>query len=862
MQTRSRNSVRLLLLSCLPLLTLGVGPCEKDPPSNFFFLYPDPDVLVEAGTRQLLQLKLPGALDPQGLVLRVNGENLELDNPRVSQNVLSGTFTAPAPGDHVLTAAFPDEPVPPAEASLPFESIALEASGECEVLNGEHCLLPYPSSRFLRRDFSTPTTYRLEFPEGLTPRIVVGDLLNFLSGERSPIDPAPYRASDGYSPTVQILMHFPAGVDLEASGAARLLEGPRNFDLRSLDEDSPSILIDAQSGERIPHFLENDANATGEFEGRQLTILRPAVSLLPGRRYVVAMRNLVDRDGAPVEAEPAFAALRDARPSTILGIEWRRTNMRGNFLALERAGVEREELVLAFDFVVASDETLTSAMLSMRDETFAWLATQDPADLFEVEEVEEVTPAAECGPDRIWRNVFGRFHSQLYLADADGAADHIEEKDRLGFLNLGAGGLPEPVGVVRAPFGIAIPCAALDRPLDPLVLGHGLFGNGPGTVAGLSSQLADSFGDLKARGLLSEAANLDYVTGGTNWSGLSSLEVPPLPNNIPADIAEIFEDPELLEALVRLLQSFIGQIFVDFDSFGALPDRLRQGQLNTLVLQRLLKTAAFNVHPAFQTPEGVGVIATENDLVYFGASLGGIMGTMNAALTPDTTRMNVDVPAINFSFILQRAKPFAPFQAFLDAVDPDPLLQVLGLQILHELWVRGEPAGYAHHVTGNTLPPLEGPLFSTNKKQILMTVALYDQQVSNLGAQIAAATLQIPNLEGSVLPGLPGLEDAAGPQRSAHVVYDTGSYVLGEDDPLIPPLANQRAPVEDNRCDPHGLRGFIPASLEQLTNFLSTAGKDGGRIVNFCAGACDAAEPLELPGGADAPCEPNPPPEP
>ena len=38
------------------------------------------------------------------------------------------------------------------------------------------------------------------------------------------------------------------------------------------------------------------------------------------------------------------------------------------FAALEEAGVPRDELVLAWDFVTASDESLTADMLAMRDQ--------------------------------------------------------------------------------------------------------------------------------------------------------------------------------------------------------------------------------------------------------------------------------------------------------------------------------------------------------------------------------------------------------------------------------------------------------------------------------------------------------------
>jgi len=211
----------------------------------------------------------------------------------------------------------------------------------------------------------------------------------------------------------------------------------------------------------------------------------------------------------------------------------------------------------------------------------------------------------------------------------------------------------------------------------------------------------------------------------------------------------------------------------------------------------------------------------------------------------------VDVPAINFSLLLQRATPFLQFQILVNLLNTDAMEQAIGLGLNHELWVRGEPAGYANHVTGQPLRPLAGSI----AKQMLVTVALFDPQVSNLGSQLLGRTLRIPVLEGSVMRGLAGMADGVGPQDSAYVVYDTGSYDLEipQHLPFIPPIRNLQA--QENRCDPHPIRLLIPASQEQLAAFFAP----GGRIENFCAdGLCDASEPNEIPNGADEPCDPLP----
>ncbi len=861
---RKRSLVSLLAGLCI-LGSMGAGPCVSRGPNFFGFLSPAASLLTAPGPRRV-QVMIPGFSRKETLQVLLNGADV---TPAFVYDgrIASAQLDIPAGPQHLeamiaLDLAF----LGSRHTEVDFEAVALLDPDVCEVLNDAECALPFPSSRYQEPDPTTASGVRMAYPEGALPAISAGTLPNLIFGNRLPLDPAGFNYYDGVAPTVQPIMHFPGGVDLAASDAPRLLEATRNFDLRGLDADSPSILIDANTGERFAHFLENDSHATGDNADRQATILRPGKSLLPGHRYIVALRNLVAPGGAAVAPEPAFRTLRDRAPTDIPQVEARRAHFdTAVFPVLASAGVPRSNLVLAWDFTVASDRDLTHEMLAMRDQAFAWLATQDAATLFHVTQVTQLSACASPS-DYGWREVRGTFRVPNFLAsDSTGtAADPVAEPDTLGFLFTDDAGEPVQTGFVDAPFGIAIPCSARSAAKPGLVLGHGLFGSGPDFPRQLIEGLGDSLPQLIADGLLPPGATLDYVAAGTNWSGLSTLEVPPLPDNIPSNISEIFADPVLVAQIFELLDSFIGQIFIDFNNFAAMPDRLRQGQLHTLVLARLLHTGVFNDHACFQrldpapadciasqqSDPTLGVIASGEQTYYFGASLGGIMGLMFAALSPDVERVIANVPAINFSFLLQRSFAFAPFGDFLAFIVPDPLKQVLGIQLLEELWVRGESAGYATHVTGNSLPPLAG----TNAKRVLLTPGRFDSVVSPLGAQIAAATLGIANLEGSIETNLPLVPDADGPLDSAHILYDTGGFVLGEDDAFIPPLTNDVPSGDGGGCNPHGRTALIPAAINQLIVFLTP----NGVVENFCNGLCDAEGPLELPEGEAERCDPTP----
>jgi len=754
------------------------------------FVQPVEDQLSLAGSIGII-LQVPRGTAAENLSLELDGSPVTVDFT-VANGQAQADLPEVAPGRHTLRASSNADAQ---QATVSFETIVLANPDQCEILNNAECLLPYPSSRFLV-PANTATGWRISFPAIGMP--TQGD---------TPLSPEPYAVLDGFSPTVQILMHFPGGVDPAQSNASRLLRDTRTYDARSLDADSPTVLLDVDTNTRILHFVEPDAHAAGNPD-RQTLFLRPARSLTPGHRYIVAARHLVHSAGTAVTAEPAFAALRDQRPTDIPALLARGAQFEDIFSRLATAGVDRQDLLLAFDFVVQSDQGLTAQMLSMRDQAFRWLdARAAPAPkTFTVTKVTE-NDCTKPGSST-WRLIEGTYQVPLFLT-----ADPAEQPATAGFLNVDADGTPVQNGITNPPFTIAIPCSALadDAPKRPLLIGHGLFGTGREMIASLLSQPA-----LEA---------FDLILGATDWWGLSDTDV----------------------SQPSFVSSFLANVVLNLQDFAAVPDRMRQGQVNTLVLAHMMKSGAFNIDPAFQTPGGAGVFAGPNeDEFYFGASLGGIMGMMFAALSPDVVNANVDVPGMNFSLLLQRSTDFSPFESILSLTGlADPMQQALMYGILHELWVRGEAAGYATHITSNPLP-------GSNPKNILMTMAWLDPQVSNVATEIAARTLGLPSLVGSLRTGLVDIPDQPGPLASALVIYDTGSFNLANPAhaPFIPPLANL-AP-QPNCCDPHPIRGFIPASIEQLQAFL----QPGGRITNFCDGLCDAGEPSEIPYGNTTPCDP------
>lgn len=682
--------------------------------------------------------------------------------------------------------------------------VVLTHGPECEPLNDVACLLPYPSSRFLV-PASTPTGVRVEFPASGLPQT---------NGPPVPLEP--FRRLDGFSPGSQILMHFPQGLDVLQSNVARLLPpqccgqpaGPpwidtRTYTDRSRDADSPSVLLDATTGERVLHFVENDARAAGS--PRQLTFLRPAVILQPGHRYVVAMRHLVARDGTPVLAEPAFASLRDGIPTAVPAVEARRAAMEDVFAVLGAHGVAREDLVLAFDFTVGSEERLTRWVRSMRDQSFAWLDALDDdpqATNFTVTRVVESSCSASGA--FVWRQVEGTYEVPLFLTDQP-RGDNTPETA------LDANDQPVMNGTMPAAFTVTIPCSVL-RGATPRTF---VFGHGLGQLGSFMTQVIP--------GVVNTTVPWDAIGVATDWRGLSGQDLGWVATHI------------------------IGVGASQLHHFEALPSRLRQGMTNTLLLARMTKQGLWNRDPAFRTPDGRGVFpGPASEVNYYGISLGGIMGTYLAGLSPDIARFALDVPSVNFSCMLQRATPFASFDGLLASIGvTQPLEAALGIQLTHEFWASADPLS----VIGRILDaPLPG---SGDAKKVLYLEAWLDKQVSNQCTEIAARSMGLPNLVGSMRAGMPGIPDVAGPVDSAYV-----SWGLGELDildpahaPFIPPLANQ---IPSGVCDPHPRRPTVPAAILQLDAFT----REGGAVRSFCDGVCDGATPIEQAGGGGAVCTP------
>ena len=497
--------------------------------------------------------------------------------------------------------AAPDPTAPPPPPATPIaatDQTALDGlgiDGRCDELDATRCLLPFPSDRYTEPDPGTPTGVRVELPGG--------QLAN-TSGVTLQVEP--WRSLDGFSPGTPMLTLL-GDVDLTASGAP-----PIGDIARSLDPGSATVVVDLTTGERLAHWAELDARAPA---GQQLLIIRAAAPLPEGHRIGVAVRNLVDRSGRPVEPGVAFRAYRDALSTSTPAVEERRGRMEELFAGLALAGVDRSGLQQAWGFPVASAEALAGRMLHIRDDAFDRLGDNPPE--FTVDFV-----GGTDLPPGIGRRVVGRFDVPLYLT-GDGSTGSV--------FQLGPDGLPVTGGATYpARFTCQIPARALEGgdPAEPVVYGHGLLGSAT---------------EANGTSVAAVAVANDDVYCATDWIGMSEQDFP---------------------TAVEILG--------DISNFPKLADRVQQGILNTLFLGRLLaRPDGFAADPAFRTATGTPVFRT-GEVFYDGNSQGGIIGAAATAVAQDWTKAVLGVPGMNYSLLLNRSTDFDLYSTFLRQAYPRP----------------------------------------------------------------------------------------------------------------------------------------------------------------------------------------------
>ena len=476
----------------------------------------------------------------------------------------------------------------------------------CDPIDPSACLLPWPNDAFTKADPTSATGRRLAIDASAPPSNVGGTAIDVTDQNRG----------DGFSPGSALLVRVP-DLDLEASGVA-----PSTHIAKSLEDDAPIVLLDTTTNKRSPYWAEFDAHA--ENDDQRLLMIHPASSLLEGHRYVVVLQNLKSFTDALISAETPDRA----------------AHLQGVVAEATAAGADPSTLYMAWDFTVASAQSLSARLLHMRSDAYESVGATAP--VFTIES--SVDEGAV-------RTIRGTYSIPNYLTGTGAPGSSFE---------LGPDGLPlrnasQPD--FAAPFLCLVPVAP-SAPTPVVVYGHGLLGSRE-EINGL-------------RGVV-EQGSLSLC--GSDWIGMSTEDI-----------------------------GNLAGILGDMSNFKQQADRLQQGLLNMQFLGRAINAAnGFSSNASFQSATQDPLIAPGKTTM-LGNSQGGILGGAASAISTEWSNVVLGVPGINYSLLLPRSSDWPEFESVFNIAYTGDIERVITLQLVQLLWDRGENNGYAQHLTQNTYP--------------------------------------------------------------------------------------------------------------------------------------------------------------
>jgi hypothetical protein len=431
-----------------------------------------------------------------------------------------------------------------------------------------------------------------------------------VNADGTPIEPAFFNRWDGFSAIGPLLAIFPTGVSADGLPTHKAPE-------ESLAQGSPIALVDLDTGMRTPFFAEVDANAKDRTKAA--LIIRPLARLKPGGHYAVGIRNTVkDAAGKPLAPSPGFAALRDGTSFSHPRFDAVKENAAQMFDMLAQAGVPKDELVLAWDFRIVSDEFLRTDLRTMRTAALSAIGGNGANLSF--------TATVKPNTALTFKRYLGTYKSPSFLTDGESDLSVMRRDER---------GLPVMQGLRDARYAAIIPNCVQTQPLPrpAIIFGHGLFGSAEG-------YLDDSFVEN-----LAEQHCFVILAG--DFIGLTERQLP----LAPLTVNDFNRGPQIVDKLTQSIVDFIAL------------ESVTRGPMATSPEFRFNNAAVIDPARTY----------------YVGGSLGGIMGNTFMAYDPNIVRGVLAVPGGNWSMLLERSSAWELLLGAHQGAYEDPEVQQLTL---------------------------------------------------------------------------------------------------------------------------------------------------------------------------------------
>jgi hypothetical protein len=581
------------------------------------------------------------------------------------------------------------------------------------------CALPLPNDFYLTKSSATPTGFRVNIPKEATFR----DLNKFST--------LGLNDRDGWSPTgFMAISGFPKEVAMKWKDLNDSL-GIWNFDNlsdypgfashlnieASMDDDSLTLLIDAETGLRIPHYVEEDKSSeslsplamkvmeemslNGSYTSQvnfetiktQTLLIYPSQKLKNNNRYIVALRNLVDISGQRIQPPLGFKMIRDdfRFEGTTEMLEKRRKDYETGriFELLDPFLNDRKELYAAWDFTTASFISISEPLRSMRDDATKKL--RESGFQYEIYSVVDDYSAD------ISTLVKGKFRCPLYLT-----TDSIWTRNKLVRYRNGSyirSLTPVFQGWTWVRFNLAIPYKAIEMGNSTfLQIGHGIFSNKDSALRPEYTKFANEN---------------NYILAITDWL--------------------CFQKSDLI-TLSNILTSG------DFSAFDCMTDRCTQGVLNQMMLAKFLRESKILFDPMvfYRDEKSLIELDSHNNAKYYffyGMSLGGILGTVFMSLSEDVKAATLVVPGGPIHLLISRNIIGSVFYSgilprFLSHTSD----RVVLTYFLHQYFGFIEPTEYADVIKmGGKVGSYPGNIVNEGKRYLFQSI-IGDAMVSVVGS--------------------------------------------------------------------------------------------------------------------------------
>jgi hypothetical protein len=782
-----------------------------------------------------------------------------------------------------VCSVFAGAPTPLADFDLALPALDALLRG-CDILDSAACLLPFPSNHFMVA--AAPGSPQAVERGGTGMRIDFNPLAPPRNALGKPIDITEWNRQDGYSPGQMLVTYVPNLGTVRNGSGERL--GPVTgavplTDLSQFDApDAPVLVLEVpDNAVEVPQrhlvWAEIDLNAgkllpnqdvDALLPTRAALLVRPAVNFKEGRRYVAVLRHLLDEDGRPIAAGPAFATCRDQLPSLLPALSSRCAELEAAvFPILDRAGIARDpSLYLSWDFTVTSSENMVSRLRRMRDDAFInGLGQQEDAEgqIVALGDAPEftVTQIIDNPTDELARQIKGTFTVPSYVVLPDPSPLDAAE-DFTALLRAFDAAVPDLLAPVRDACGDVSPVGLICdvfNPADFLTLvaslslpPNRLYYDPTDAVNPADPQAAlygDGLPDRTGSLTTNFTCNIPHsALSGKDFATAGAGDVKPARGSLYGH-GLLGSQSEINQDQLRMFGNEHNVVFCATDWFGfasgdlanvvtvlldlsffpVVPDGGQQGMLNQMFLARLLRhPQGFAANEAFQAG-GASVLAPTDEVYYDGNSQGGILGGVVVAASKDIRRGSLGVVGMNYSTLLGRSVDFAFYAIPLYLAYQDDLDRTLAFSLMQMLWDRSENDGYANHLTDNSA--FHGP-----DNEILLHPALGDHQVSMWTADVMARTLGArvdrsridparnpDDVEYYALEAL-DYDDTEHQSGSGLVIWDEpwGGERCHDQSTAVPPIGNT---PPDQGDDPHECPRREAVGRCQKSNFLSPEGK-------------------------------------